>query len=77
AIVLDMDFKGTVEEIVEQKAIKLKELLDLQLKPTVIVETRNGYHLYWFLVLGTITDIEMFEALQILMQQKLETDPGS
>ncbi len=77
AIVLDMDFKGTVEEIAEQKAIKLKELLDLQLKPTVIVETRNGYHLYWFLVLGTIIDIEVFAALQILMQQKLDTDPGS
>ncbi|MBT4360169.1 MAG: hypothetical protein HOD11_04290 [Candidatus Marinimicrobia bacterium] len=77
AIVLDMDFKGTDEEIAAFKAEKLKMLLDLQLIPTVIVETLNGYHLYWFLVLGTITDIEMFEALQILMQQKLETDPGS
>ena len=77
AIVLDMDFKGTDEEITAQKAEKLDMLLNLQLIPTVIVETRNGFHLYWILAKNAILDIETYESLQILMQQKLDTDPGS
>ncbi|MBT3824834.1 MAG: hypothetical protein HOD43_05115 [Candidatus Marinimicrobia bacterium] len=77
AIVLDMDFNGTGEDTASQKSEKLQMLLNLQLIPTVIVETRNGYHLYWFLVKDDVTEIEVFEALQILMQQKLDTDPGS
>ena len=77
AIPLDKDFKGSDEEIVAAKADYLKMLLNLQLPPTVVIETRNGFHAYWFLVKGSITDIETFEALQILMQQKLGTDPQS
>jgi len=77
AIVLDMDFKGTDEEIADQKAEKLEMLLDLQLAPTVIIETRNGFHLYWILSKNAILDIETYESLQLLMQQKLDTDPGS
>lgn len=77
AIVLDMDFKGTDDEIADQKAGKLEMLLDLQLAPTVIIETRNGFHLYWILAKKAILDIETYEALQVLMQRKLGTDPGS
>ncbi len=77
SIVLDKDFKGTDSEILANKTDYLNLLLDLQLKPSVIVETRNGFHLYWLLVTDTITDIESYEALQMLMQQKLETDTGS
>jgi len=77
AIVLDMDFKGTDDEITAQKAVKLKMLFDLQLIPTVIVETRNGFHLYWILARNAILDIETYESLQILMQQKLDTDVWS
>ena len=77
AIVLDMDFKGTDDEIAAQKAGKLKMVLDLQLIPTVIVETRNGFHLYWILAKNAILDIETYESLQILMQQKLDTDVWS
>jgi len=77
AVVLDKDFKGTADEIATAKEDYLMMLLSLQLIPTVIIETRNGYHPYWFLVRGDIADIETFEALQLLMQQKLDTDPGS
>ncbi len=77
AVTLDKDFKGTDEEIAAAKEDYLKMLLELQLIPTVIIETRNGYHLYWFLINDTITKMEDFEALQLLMQRKLETDASS
>ena len=76
AVPLDKDFTGSKEEITAAKADYLKMLLGLQLVPTVIVDTRNGFHLYWFLIEGSIVDIFTYESLQVLMQQKLDTVCG-
>ena len=77
AIALDKDFKGTFDEIETAKRLYHNMLLGLQLPPTVLIETRHGFHPYWFLVKDSVTEIENFEAVQLLMQQKMETDIGS
>ena len=43
ALWTDLDFKNTSEKAVEER------LKDFPLKPSVVVETDGGYHLYWFL----------------------------
>ncbi|MCH8326018.1 MAG: hypothetical protein IIB83_05595, partial [Bacteroidetes bacterium] len=50
AIVLDFDFK---DETKKGKQEALSSLLKLQLIPSSIVETKNGYHVYWFLEKGS------------------------
>lgn len=36
-----------IEIVKEYKNNKLKEISGFQLKPTLIIETRNGFHVYW------------------------------
>lgn len=71
AIVLEFDF---MEDIESKKSENLKTLLSLQLKPSAVVETKRGHHVYWFLENDTITDIGEYETLQRLMQEKLGSD---
>ncbi len=74
AIVAEKDFKGSRSEINDKKADFLKFVLSLQLKPTVIIETKNGNHLCWSLEEGTITDVEQYESLQQAIQENLGCD---
>ncbi len=75
AITLDKDFQGTKEEIADLKKGYFQNLINLQLQPTVIIETKRGFQPMWFLQKGTITDNQQFETLQKMMQEKLGTDP--
>jgi|GEM_PF-699372 len=78
AIVLDMDSgkEGADKEYIERsKKDNLAMLLNLQLPPTVIVETKNGLQTYWFLVPFEITDNDTHNSLQSMMQLKLGSDP--
>jgi len=80
ALVIDLDAgkEGKCAEKVEERKKKdLKILLDLQLIPTVIVETKNGLQPYWFLLGGEITDNESYTALQRSMVEKLGADLGA
>lgn len=76
-IPLENDFKGTRSEIKSQKNEYLKIIKSLQLKPSVIIESKNGYHMYWLLAKGAIIEIDQYEALQLMMQEKLKTDKGA
>ena len=78
AIVLDLDSgkEGAEREYIEKsKKDNLAMLLDLQLPPTVIVETKNGLQPYWFLIPFEITDNDTHNSLQSMMQLKLGSDP--
>jgi hypothetical protein len=75
AISIEKDFEGSPVEIEVQKKAYLPTIHNLQLKPSVIVETKRGYQFHWFLKDSTITDIEQYEALQRAMQEKLDCDP--
>ena len=61
-------------EIVEQKKQEfLQKLAQFPYKPTYIIETRNGYHVYWFLCSGTT--IEQFIFIQKQLITYFDSDP--
>ena len=80
ALVIDLDAgkegEGN-EQIENRKKDHLSKLLNLQLPPTVIVETKNGLQPYWFLLEGEISDNETYIALQQSMVEKLGADRGA
>jgi len=80
AIALDLDCgkEGQNREDIEKSKKKnLSLLLNLQLIPTVIVETKNGLQPYWFLLPDEVTDNETHNSIQRMMQTKLRADPNA
>ena len=80
AIGLDLDSgkEGDDIDVIEKsKQTNLANLLNLQLIPTVIVETKNGLQPMWFLISDEITDNDEYKALQKMMQLKLGADPNA
>ena len=80
AIGLDLDCgkegddRKTIENYKQQKTVML---LNLQLVPTVIIETKNGLQPLWFLFPGEITDNDTHNSIQRMMQAKLGADPNA
>ena len=70
AVVLDFDTES-------EKGDVLDTLLTLQLKPSSIIETKNGYHAYWFLEKGSVKDVDEYETLQRLMKERLGSDSAA
>jgi len=67
----DIDFKNTPQE----KADRL--LSELPVKPSVIIESGGGYHVYWFLKEPAgAEDIPMVEAVNRKLASFLEADFG-
>lgn len=80
AIGLDLDSgkEGDNREAIEHNKQKNMEmLLNLQLVPTVIIETKNGLQPLWFLFPGEITDNDTHNSIQRMMQSKLGADPNA
>jgi len=80
AMALDMDAgkEGDDRELIERgKREKNRLLQNLQLPPTVIVETKNGLQAYWLLYSDEIKDNAEYVSLQQMMCKKLGGDPGA
>ncbi|MGC7873708.1 CHC2 zinc finger domain-containing protein [Desulfosporosinus sp. SYSU MS00001] len=61
--------------VVQQfKAAKLQVIDDFELKPTAIIETRNGFHVYWF-VQSTAT-VEQFKECTARLISYFQSDPN-
>ena len=54
----------TKEEIEKFKIYFLRKLEDFKLIPNIIVETKNGFHVYWLLDTGKPQNIDAFTPLQ-------------
>jgi hypothetical protein len=57
---------GTKEE-------QMSRIVDLPVKPTVVIETKNGYHCYWKAIDATIAS---FRDIQVGLIKKLTADPA-
>lgn len=55
----------TDEEVEELKVKCLLGLKEFSLDPSIIVETKNGLHIYWLLNVKVPQDIKKFKALQL------------
>lgn len=78
AIILDLDSgkEGYDIDLIEKgKQDNLAILLDLQLPPNVIIESKNGLQPYWFLLPDEITDNDTYKSIQKMMQVKFGADP--
>ena len=78
AIILDLDSgkEGYNIDLIEKgKQDNLAILLDLQLPPNVIIESKNGLQPYWFLLPGEIIDNDAYKSIQKMMQVKFGADP--
>jgi len=64
----------TIEEIETYKQGFLKDLQHFQLEPSVIVETRNGFHVYWLLEKGT-QRLNAFRPIQDCIIRRFNSDP--
>jgi len=61
-------------EIVAQKKQEFLQQIDIfPYRPTYVIETRNGYHVYWFLYPGTTP--EQFIIIQKELIKQLNSDP--
>lgn len=79
AVFIDYDCPKTnneyspLEVVEEYKSEKLDLLNDLSLQPSIIIETRNGLHVYWLLDEGAT--IEQFKQCQIALIKYFDSDP--
>lgn len=61
-------------EVVQQKKQEfLQKLAQFPHKPTYIIETRNGFHVYWFLYPGTTS--EQYILVQKALVEYFDSDP--
>lgn len=56
----------------EYKNKKLKEINEFSIKPTIIVETRNGLHVYW--ILNSNTNIEIWKDCILKLIKRFDGD---
>lgn len=64
----------TLEEIEKYKQEFLIKLQDFELEPSIIVETKNGFHVYWLLN-KEFQEKSLFTAIQKSIVAMLNTDP--
>ena len=70
----------SLEDVNSWKMEKVEDWKDLifikkkMIDPNFIVETRNGYHLYWKLKEGEITDANIYRSLQKAIARHLGSD---
>ncbi|MCR4436130.1 MAG: hypothetical protein QHH06_10155 [Clostridiales bacterium] len=65
----------TIEEIETYKQQFLKDLQCFELEPSIIIETRNGFHFYWLLEKGT-QDLNAFKPIQDCIIGRFNSDPN-
>lgn len=66
----------TAEEIEKCKQEFLKSLLQFELEPSIIVETKNGFHFYWLLRKDKPQDLTAFPVIQKAIIKKFNSDPN-
>lgn len=57
----------------EFKSTKLQVIEDFELKPSAIIETRNGFHVYWFL--QKTATVEQFKECMARLISYFQSDP--
>jgi hypothetical protein len=63
-----------IDIVLQKKQDFLQKLSQFPYKPTYIIETRNGYHVYWFLFPGCTT--EEFRSIQKSLIHHFKSDPA-
>lgn len=66
----------TPDEIENCKREFLQQLLQFELEPSIVVETKNGFHFYWLLKRNEPQDLKMFEPIQRGIIKKFNSDPN-
>lgn len=66
----------TQDEVENYKQEFLKKLLQFELEPSIIVETKNGFHFYWLLKRGESHDLRLFKPIQEAIIRKFNSDPN-
>ncbi|WP_422449219.1 hypothetical protein [Thermoanaerobacterium sp. DL9XJH110] len=64
------------DEIENCKLEFLQQLMQFELKPSIVVETKNGFHFYWLLKRNEPHDLKMFEPIQKAIIKKFNSDPN-
>ncbi|MED4781002.1 hypothetical protein [Brevibacillus choshinensis] len=65
------DIRHSAEKVSEFKKKKAREIMSFSLQPSIVVSTKNGYHVYWLLSNG---NCEMFKYIQMQLVETFDGD---